>query len=111
MSDKFGFEDDIQQVVTDNVSDISRVSELLLDNRFGRRKSRIEKRVVSVISTLDSISVIYGIEWLQKWIPYYLEYSTSVDGEARKDIRAIAEAGLQRNEERFDRMIDMMGKR
>ena len=109
--DGFGFEDDIRQVVDNNVSDIARVSELLLDDRFGRRKSRIEKRHVATLATLDNIGVIYDIPWLERWIPYFLQYNTSVDGEGRRDIVGIAQAGLQRESERFDRMMDMMGKR
>jgi len=113
MSDKdgFGFEDDIKQVVNDNISDISRVSELLMDDRFKRRKSNVSERVISVLTTLDTIGTIYDIEFINKWVPSYLEYRTSKDGDGRKDIVGIAQAGLQRNEERFDRMMDMMGKR
>jgi hypothetical protein len=112
MSDRdFGFEDDIRIPANDDNSDMSRVSELLLDSRFKRRKSNISERVISVLATLDTIAMKYDIDFLKQWIPAYLEYRTSKDGEARKQITDIAQSMLNQQNERFDRVLDIMGRR
>ena len=107
----FGFEDDIRVPTDPDNSDMSRVSELLLDNRFKRRKSNISERVISVLATLDTIAMKYDIDFLKQWIPAYLGYRTSKDGEARKQITDIAQSMINQQNERFDRVMDIMGRR
>lgn len=112
MSDRdFGFEDDIRIPTDPDNSDMSKVSELLLDNRFKRRKSNIPERVISVLSTLDTIAMMYDIDFLKQWIPAYLEYRTSKDGEARRQITDIAQSMINQQNDRFDRIMDVMGRR
>jgi len=60
---------------------------------------------------LDTIAYSWDIAFLKGWIPAYCEYMTSKDGQGRKDIVGIAQAGLERQKENFDRIMDVMGKR
>jgi len=111
MTNDFSFEDDIQNVERDNASDLNKVSELLMDDRFKRRKTIIDERQISSLTTLDTIGMIYDIEFINNWIPSYLEYRTSKGGEGRKQIVDIAQSMMNRNQERFDNVLEVLGKR
>ena len=69
------------------VSDFSKVTELLMNNRFKRRKTILSNRQVAKLTTIDVLSQIYDIQFLKHWVNYYAEWRTSGDkGKGRKDI-------------------------
>jgi hypothetical protein len=108
--DVFSFEDDIQGVTSDD-SELAKVTELLLNDSFPRRKTILPDRIIAAITTLDTIAYNWDITFLKSWIPNYCQYLTSKDGQGRKDIVGIAQASLDRANERDDRLFDLMGKR
>jgi hypothetical protein len=110
MKEKYSIEDDMQPV-GDQPSELAKVSEILMDNNFSRRKTILDGRLISAITTLDTIAHSWDIAFLKQWVPSFCEYLTSKDGQGRKDIVGIAQAGLNRQDEQFGRIMDMMGKR
>ena len=106
----FSFEDDLQSVSADE-SELAKVTELLLNNAFPRRKTILPDRLISAITTLDTIAYNWDIAFLKSWIPNFCEYLTSKDGQGRKDIVGIAQASLDRERDRDAKIFDMMGKR
>ena len=112
MSSKpFSFDDDLQEM-EEAPSDLAKVSELLLNDEFPRVKTILPDRLISALTTLDSIAESYEIAWLKDhWIPKYCQYLISKDGQGRKDIVGIAQAGLERREEHFSSMMEVMGRR
>ena len=96
---------------SDDKSELSKVTEILLNEQWGRRKTNIRQQLISAITTLDTIGHIYDISFLQEWIPSYCEYLTSVEGKGRQDIVDITRYRLDQETERFGSMMEMMGKR
>ncbi len=109
-NDVFSFEDDFKPVGEEK-SEMAKVSQLLLNNAFRRRKTIIPERLVAPLTTLDSIAWIYDIEFLKEWVRNYGEYLTSKEGQGRKDIVGIAQAGLEKEKQRWDDFMGIMGKR
>ena len=106
----YGFDDDIIELGNEP-SDFSKVTELLLNEEYARRKTNLHKQEITVLATLDSVAQLYGIEFLLNWIPNYCEYKTSEKGEARQQITDIAKASIEREEQRFNSMRELMGNR
>ncbi len=107
----FAFEGDIKKI-GEQRSDLAKVSELLLDNKFRRRKTILNRDVmVGAITTLDVIGQIYDIQFLKDWVPSYCEYLTSNKGQGRRDIVDITKFSIDReNQARVD-MMNALGKR
>ena len=107
---EFAFEDDIQEE-NKSVSDLARVSQLLLDNRFKRRKTNLHQRMMSAITTLDVLAQIYDIDFIKLWVSNYCEYLTSEGGQGRKDIVDITKFSIERENAFRTNMAELMGKR
>ena len=80
--------DEVPQGLPEN-SDFWRVTEMLLDENYKRRKTILSKRQVPKLTTIDVIAYIHDIPWLQQWVDKYTEYKTSLDGQRTKDIVGI----------------------
>lgn len=107
MKNNFSVEDDVIHG-DDKPSELAKVTEILLNSQFRRRKTNLNIRLISAITTLDTLSQIYDIEFLQEWIPSYCEYLTSVDGGGRKDIVDITTAKMMQEKERHDELISLV---
>jgi len=92
-------------------SDLTKTSELLMNEKWRRRKTIIRDRANASLSTLDTIAQIYDIEFLKTWIEAYTEYSTSVQGKGRKDIVDIAKFSIERRDAQKDEVMQLLGKR
>ena len=108
--EEYGFDDDIQQQPEQH-SDLSKVTEILLNNRWRRRKTILKERQISALATLETIANIWDVEFLKAWIPSYSEYRTSCDGKGRQDIVDITKFSIDRQNERDERMIQLGGRR
>ena len=78
--------DDIQQE-GDEVSDFSKVVDILLNDDYKRRKTILNNRQVTALTTIDVLAQLYDVKFLQQWVNFYAEWRTSGDGgKGRKDI-------------------------
>ena len=109
--EEYAFDRDVIPVENDVSTTIDRTSELLMDKRYRRRKTVLNKYVATAISTLDTIAKLWDIQFLRSWIPAYCEYLTSIEGRGRKDIVDIAKYSIDRETEARKEWIDAMGKR
>lgn len=110
MSEKYSFDDDLHKV-TDTKSDLSKVTEILLNAKWQRRKTILRDRIISALATLETIAKIWDVEFLNQWIPYYCEYLTSRDGKGRQDIVDITKFSIDRENQREERMSGLMNSR
>jgi len=79
-------EDDIQAMGRSQ-SDLSEGVQLLLNEKFKRRKTILKReKHISAITTLEVIAQVYDIDFLKHWIDWYCEFMTSSSGVGRKDI-------------------------
>ena len=108
--EKYGFDDDMQSV-SEPKSDLSKVTEILLNAQWRRRKTILSNRVISALATLETISKIWNVEFLKNWIPYYCEYLTSKDGKGRQDIVDITKFSIDRENQRQEKMYDVLTRR
>ena len=110
-----GIEDDLKDEIIkgqeDAKSDLSKATELLFNDKWKRRKTKLRARTIPALATLDTIANIYDINWLLDWIDSYTEYITSIDGQGRKDIVDITKFSIERQDKQNERMMDMLGKR
>lgn len=83
-------EDDIHPEKKDEHTDLSKLSELLLNEQFRRRKTILNERQIAKITTIDVISQLYDIQFLKNWVLSFAEFRTSVGGKGRQDIVDIA---------------------
>lgn len=104
-------EDDIKKDTEDKPSDFSKVTELLLNQKWRRRKTVLHKRVIAKISALDVISQIYDIEFIKDFIVYYTEYLTSEGGKGRNDIVDIAKFQHIQEQERNNELLAVLRNR
>jgi hypothetical protein len=108
--DNFSFESDIQpQGVKE--TDLAKVTEILLNEKWYRRKSILPLRVMATITTLDTIAQIYDITWLKDWIRKYCEYLTSQEGKGRQDIVDITKFSIDKKAESDKAFLEVMGRR
>lgn len=110
MSEKYSFDDDLKPSVQP-VSDLSKVTEILLNEQWKRRKTVLRQRVISALSTLETIAKIWDVDFLKQWIPVYCEYLTSSEGRGRQDIVDITKFTIDRENQKNERMMDVMGRR
>jgi len=103
--------DEIIKTKDDGQSDLSKATELLFNNKWVRRKTKLRARSVSALSTIDTIATLYDVDWLKSWLESYTEFVTSVDGQGRKDIVDITKFSMDKQDKQNERMMDMLGKR
>lgn len=76
-------------------SDFKEAVEVLMNDKYKRRKTILNNRQSYELSVLDVISQLYEIQFLKDWIVYYAEWRTSGDnGKGRQDIVDIAKSHL-----------------
>lgn len=92
-------------------SDLKGTCELLLNEKWKRRKTILKSRQIAKLSILEVIAEIYDIKFLQGFIDYITEYLTSNEGRGRTDIVDIAKYSIERENTHRKEMLDMMGKR
>jgi hypothetical protein len=109
LNEKYSFDDDLKKV-GETKSDLSKVTEILLNEKWRRRKTILRDRVISALATLETISKIWDVEFLQQWIPYYCEYLTSSGGKGRQDIVDITKFSIDRENQREENIMSMMGR-
>lgn len=96
---------DIQRGLAREHSDFKEAVDILMNDKFRRRKTILDNRQSFFISTLDEVSQLNEIQFLKDWIIYYAEWRTSGDGgRGRNDIVEIAKSHIlteQQNKESF----------
>lgn len=102
---------DLQEQVKKDESDYSKVSTLLLNDKFGRRKTVIlDNRQAGILTALDVIARVYDIPFLKTYIEWYTEFLTSIDARGRNDIVDISKFRFTEQQKINDRMLDLMGR-
>lgn len=104
-------EDDIKQKSQNNDSDLSKLSELLLDEKFRRRKTILTDRQIAKITTIDVVSQIYDIQFLKDWVLTFGEFRTSGRGQGRQDIVDIAKFNYKQQKDFQNELFALMGRR
>lgn len=94
-----------------NKSDLANVVEMLLNDKWKRRKTRIRDRSTPKLTTLDVLAQVYDIKFLQLWIDGYTEYVTSIEGKGRTEIVDITKYTIDKESERDKQIMDALGKR
>lgn len=107
----YAIDNDLKNVNTDRPSDLSKVTEILLNSKWSRRKTILKRSLISALATLDTISKIYDIQFLKTWIPYYCEYKTSEDGKGRQDIVDITKYRIDQEAKTQEKIFELMGRR
>lgn len=93
--DESGVISDIMFSAGQNDTDFSKVSQLLLNEDYKRRKTILENFQVAPITTISVIAQIYDIPFLKQWVDEFSEWRTSGDGgKGRQDIVDISKAAV-----------------
>ena len=92
-------------------TDLARVVEILLNEKWKRRKTRLRQRTIPSLTTLDTLAQIYNVQFLRFWIDGYTEYVTSIEGKGRTEIVDITKYSLDKQTERDKMVLDALGKR
>jgi hypothetical protein len=95
----------------ENKSDLAKATELLLNDLWKRRKTRLRERVIAKLTTIETISVIYEVQWLKEWVTDYTEYLTSVDGKGRQEIVDITKFSIDKETQMHKELLTAMGRR
>ena len=106
--------DDIRDekiISEENKSDLARTCELLLNEKWRKRKTVLRERVISSLSTLDTLAQLYDVKFLHEWITAYTEYITSKEGRGRQDIVDIAKYRIDMEERSRKELLGLIGKR
>ena len=102
---------DLKEQVKKEDSDYSKVTELLLNDSFGRRKTIIlSDKQAKILTSLDVIAQIYDIPFLKNYIEWYTQYLTSVGGKGRQDIVDISKFKFAEQEKMNNRILELMGR-
>ena len=99
--------DDIKQV-DQTQTDLSKVVNILLDDRFHRRKTRLQRNIINAISALDTISQIYDIDFFKQYLPTYTQYMTSLEGKGRQEIVDITKYSIDRQDKMHNDILSSM---
>jgi hypothetical protein len=92
-------------------SELAKVVDTLLNDKWKRRKTRLRPRQVSALTTLDTLAQIYDIPFLQTWVEGYTEYLTSEGGQGRQEIVDITKYTLDKEISRQQQLLEGLGKR
>jgi hypothetical protein len=92
-------------------TDLANTCELLLNEKWRKRKTRLRERSIPALSTLETLADLYEVKWLREWIDSYTEYVTSSDGKGRQEIVDIAKYSIDKETDMRREMFEMMGKR
>lgn len=103
--------DDLKTIDDSNRSDLARVVDILLNDSFHRRKTRLSKNLIASISLVDTLSQIWDIEFFKAFLPTYTQYLTSLDGKGRQEIVDITKYSIDKENQYRNDMMNAMGKR
>lgn len=92
-------------------SELSKVVDTLLNEKWKRRKTRLRPRQTSALTTLDTLAQVYDIPFLQAWVDGYTEYLTSEGGAGRQEIVDITKYTLDKEVSRQQAILEGLGKR
>lgn len=107
-------EDDLRDDILkggETKTDLANTCEILLNDKWRKRKTRLRDRSTPTLTTLETIAEICDIEWLKEWINNYTEYVTSIDGRGRQDIVDIAKYSIDKENDARREMLNALGKR
>jgi len=100
--------DDIQKEEKE-VSDFSKVVDILLNDKYKRRKTILNNTQVAYITSLDVVAQIYDITFLKHWVNGYAEWRTSGDnGKGRQDIVDISKFHYDELQKRDDQLLGLL---
>ena len=100
--------DDIKHVIGKDESDYSKVADLLLNEKFKRRKTVLgNARQVGLLSALDTISQLYDIPFLKQYIDFYAQWLTSIDARGRNDIVDISKFRFEEQEKYNSQILEL----
>ena len=108
--EKYSFDDDLRNL-SEKESDLSKVTDILLNDLYDKRKTILTSRQIAPLTTLYTIAKIWDVEFLLSWIPNYCKYMTSKDGKGRSDIVEITKHRLDIEQQRERNMLEAMGNR
>jgi len=101
--------DDIVPSERKDETDLSKTIDILLNEKYKRRKTILNNRQVSKITTIDVLGQIYDISYIKMWINNYGEWRTSGDGgKGRQDIVEIAKFSYMQREQERKELLDMI---
>ena len=92
-------------------SDLANTCELLLNEKYRKRKTIIRNRSIPALTTLETLANLYEVQWLREWINSFTEYLTSSEGQGRKDIVDIAKFSIDREVQARKEIFELLGKR
>jgi len=92
-------------------TDLANTCELLLNEKWRRRKTILKDRYIADLTTLENIAELYDIQWLREWIDNFTEYVTSSDGRGRKDIVEIAKYSIDKEASYQNQLLEALGRR
>jgi len=107
-------EEDLKNDITfgeETKSELAKVVEILLNEKWRRRKTRLLKRTIPALTTIDTLAEIYNIKWLKHWIQGYTEYVTSTDGKGRQEIVDITKYTIDKEAKMNKDLMQLMGKK
>ena len=109
-----GVIDDIEDRIytgKEEKSELAKVVEILLNEKWRRRKTRLKNRTIPALTTIDTLANIYDVQFLKYWIDSYTEYVTSLDGKGRQEIVDITKFTIDKEKERNQQIMEALGKR
>jgi len=92
-------------------SELAKVVEILLNEKWKRRKTRLRNRTIPNLTTCDTLAQIYDVKFLQYWIDGYTEYVTSLEGKGRQEIVDITKFTIDKQTQKEKQILEMMGKK
>lgn len=99
---------DIKHVLGKEESDYAKVSSLLLNEKFKRRKTVItDIRQASLLASLDVVAQTYDIPFLKKYVDYYMELLTSINARGRTDIVDISKYRFEEQHKLNTQLLDL----
>lgn len=92
-------------------SELAKVVETLLNEKWKRRKTRLRNRTIPALTTVDTLAQIYDVKFLQYWIDGYTEYVTSEGGKGRQEIVDITKYTIDKETQKHKDMMEALGRR
>lgn len=92
-------------------SDLSKVVTILLNEKWGKRKTRLRDRIIPALTTLSTIAEIYDIQCLKDWIKGYTEYVVSIEGKGRQEIVDITKFSIDKQDSFNREVLKLFGNR
>jgi len=111
MSESSAIRDIVKKEQKDK-SDLLQTSDLLMNEKYKRRKTILDNNQVPDITTVDTIAQIYDIAILKDWVDNYAEWRTSGDkGKGRQDIVDISKFAHAEQEKHNKELMDLLRNR